>query len=462
MRVLFTLFSEAVCQNSIFLGTVLELIQKHIELGDDVYVLVDNNFTRKSTFNIKGSFYLGFKTYLRVKYALSIINFPKNNILKLKKAKIERQSLIFNDVEELKKYSLWDVDFGAGVASTIISIFREPDINTFFYKDLINKLLYSSISIYETTKKYIKEKEIDLVYFFNGRFSDNRPIYRACQNLKVDFFSYEMGSNLYSYVLFKNSWVHDIENFHNNVNEICHNNLSNTLVAKNWFKERRNGRQGRVSFVTRQIKGYLPKNFDNKKRNIVIYNSSIDEYASIIGFKNNLYKDEIDAYKSILEFFKDEKDFKFYLRVHPNLSELNNSQIKKLKEIKYNNLEIIWPESLVDSYELLFNCEKVLTFGSTIGVESCFWEKPVILLGRAFYEKLGCVYIPQNNEDLMDLIKNKLEPKKKIGALKYAYYLIYRNISYKNFNPNKSLFNGKSLIKYSLPVRLILKILSFL
>ncbi len=234
---------------------------------------------------------------------------------------------------------------------------------------------------------------------------------RACQNLKVPFVCYEMGYNNFSYILFKNNWVHSFDYINSEIS--CYwekKDINKRKIAEQWFHDRKEGFQGRFSFNKRQIKYLLPKGFNSSKKKVVIFNSSLDEYVGISEFSNSVYKDEFKVLKSIVEFFQKRDDIKFYLRIHPNLIYLNNTQIKSLKNLLSDNLEVIWPESLIDSYELMLQCDKVITFGSTTGIEACFWGRPSILIGRAFYEKLDCCYLPKDFNDLVNLIDSDLEP----------------------------------------------------
>ena len=122
--------------------------------------------------------------------------------------------------------------------------------------------------------------------------------------------------------------------------------------------------------------------------------------------------------------------------MHPNLRGLDNTQTKGVKELadKYKNLIVISPESDIDSYALLDKCDKVIVFGSTIGIEASFWNKPVILIGRAEYEDLNACYIPQDYSEIISLITDKLEPLPSVNALKYGFYEKNKGMEIRNYN----------------------------
>ena len=59
-----------------------------------------------------------------------------------------------------------------------------------------------------------------------------------------------------------------------------------------------------------------------------------------------------------------------------------------------------------------------------MGVEATFWGKPSILLGRSLYENLNACYTPKNVDELISLIEKDIPAKDRLGAIKYAYYLL--------------------------------------
>jgi hypothetical protein len=112
-----------------------------------------------------------------------------------------------------------------------------------------------------------------------------------------------------------------------------------------------------------------------------------------------------------------------------------------LYNLKSKNLTIIPPDSQISSYSLLQNCEKVLSFGSTVGIEAVFWGKPSILVGTMYYKDLGGTYNTNNHKEVIDLILARLEPKDKEPALMYGYFMKTFGIPYKYYEA-KDFFNG--------------------
>jgi hypothetical protein len=96
---------------------------------------------------------------------------------------------------------------------------------------------------------------------------------------------------------------------------------------------------------------------------------------------------------------------------------------------------VLAPESDVDTYALIENASVVVSFGSTVGIEAVYWNKPSVLLGPSFYQDLGAAYKVATHEDALDAI---LRPKlgDKEMALAYGYWANTRGEAYKYYEPD--------------------------
>lgn len=429
------------------LGTDLEIAAKHLDAGDEVHIIQcsgdlpscepNRSHTKLRCIACR---------YMRDK-GLSLINLPEQNRHELALNDFFRYLDLpdFSSIEELKSFEIDNVDIGMAVASTFISMTREYNPNLSNFKNYIHENLLMANSIYDATKYHLQQIEPDIFYLFNGRFAAIRPALRAAQDLGIKTFVHERAGVLQKYTLSEDTYPHDIE-YQKNVTKIFWDggrpNTEKEEIAKQWFEDRRSGKdQGWYSYTKSQKKRKMPDGFDASKRNIAIYNSSEDEFASVEGWQNPIYKNQIDAINAIINADTDE-NIRFYIRIHPNLKGLDNTQTRELSELKGTNLTVIPTDSKIDSYELMDACEKVITFGSTMGIESVFWGKPSILAGRSIYEDLEGCYIPTDHEELIDLINIHLNPLSNLGALKYGYYQAYAGIAYLYYAP-ESLFKGK-------------------
>jgi hypothetical protein len=126
---------------------------------------------------------------------------------------------------------------------------------------------------------------------------------------------------------------------------------------------------------------------------------------------------------------------------------LRNASTIPLRHLKAPNLEVILPESDISTYAMMRHCDRVISFGSTTGIEATYWGKPSILAGVSLYRNLGATYNPQTHEDLMTLIvAERLPPKERVGALMYGYYEQTRGERFKYFeglDVRDGLFKGE-------------------
>ena len=276
----------------------------------------------------------------------------------------------------------------------------------------------------------------DEIVVFNGRMALLRPVLRLAQSLGIQIYIHERSGDLSRYYLTRNTYPHDF-NFMKQEIELTYSNSplsedEKLAIATEWFEERSNNHpQAWISYTENQRKNLLPNTLNPQNINIAIFNSSEDEMASIQGWENPFYDNQNDGIHQIVNAFQDINGIKFFLRVHPNLTKVYNSQTKFLNEIlsKISNLEIIAPESPISTYALLDACDAAITFGSTIGIEAVYRKKTSILMGRALYEDLGGLVLPDSHSNLVDIIQTYLITKKfpkvhssKTAFIKYGFF----------------------------------------
>ena len=437
--------------------TELELMKEHIIKGDKVYVLHCKGELKSCFANFKDYKSICYSCQRRFKNGIKFMN----NKVKIINYPLENNKFynvipdVFENIEQLKLFKIGFAELGICTASSLITaINKEHLLDTIIYKDIIAREINNAYYVYLSFKELISNLKPDLVYLFNGRFSTVLPALNACEEMNINYITHERGGKIGYYTLYKNTIPHNLENISSEIKQI--KNFIPEAEYKSdgcaFFEDRRK----RIvhswwSFTKNQIYNYLPENFNNNRINITFFNTTIEEYAAIRCWKKpiRIYKDEIDAICNILDSFSTSQ-YHFYLRVHPNLTGLNNSQTQRINSLKnkYFNLTIIPAESKIDSYALMDNSNKVITFGSTTGVEACYWGIPSILLGIALYKDLDCCYIPRSHEEVINLLNNELIPKSKNEAILYGYWELNRGYKFKYFNHtdlNTVKYNDKTI-----------------
>lgn|SRR5574344_226890 len=383
-----------------------------------------------------------------LKRGLDLIGLPTENRLTIKNFIIPKFPE-FKTQEELKNYCYDEFNIGFGVYSSLMSITKDYMFSVKKYKKEIKNYLQTAYLSLKNLQDIIVEKNIKEVYFFNGRFIEYYPAILVCQKYNIDFFIHERSSSYEKYQIIKNDMFHRFERYKEEIEEFWTKEPAKNKkqkLAENWFINNRKGIDlAWYSFVKEQKKNSLPENFDFEKENIGIFNSSMDEYSAFDEFTNPIDKNDNNIIRNIVKHFKDDKNKHFYLRIHPNLKNANTTQMKELELLKkenFENLTIIAPDDIIDTYALIENCKKTIVFTSTVGIEATFWGTPSIVAGKSLYENYDCTYKAYDYETLYKLIASDLRPKSKEACYPYAYWASNFGSSYKYYQP-KGLLNGE-------------------
>lgn len=420
------------------IGVIIDEVVTSINKGDEVYWAYcqgalsscwTNRSGKKSACKLCHRMY---KEYAS-NYAKNVHMIPVNP----SSMNHKERSFSFNNPKEIRSFEYRNVKVGMSVLSTYYTFTRDLDINDFdsFCKYCI-PLLGEICDMVDYCYGLIDSINPDEIVIFNGRHFSNRFIYDICVNKGIPFKSYEVigGFNEppFKKVCFDNALPHSILLKDKKIErlwELSADTLEEKIkVADTFYNKRKSGEviADVKTYVANQEQGLLPQGFDDGKRNIAIFNSSADEFAAIGGEwdENLLFDSQYEAIKYMLE--NSSSNLHYYLRIHPNLEGVNHkAHLDLYKLSEYSNITIIMPSDKISTYSLMDKCDKIVTFGSTMGVESCYWGKPSILIGHCAYEMQNVCYIPKTKEELINLMEEKgLAPKPKEGAIKYAYYLL--------------------------------------
>lgn len=355
---------------------------------------------------------------------LSIRHFVKDNDVEFH----------YNTAEELRSIDYRGVHLGLGIISNYISMTRNlaPLINK-GSRAYFDAHLKQGARLTDALYRLIDTIKPDVVYTFNPRFEEFRPLFDICMKMGISCQVTEAvkWKGNWRKVIYDSHLPHDIHKRKERRNYCWdHYDMSDEEkieLGKSFFTKRRGGQDSgdKKIYVSNQKEGDAP-DFDNSKRNIAIMNSSEDEFASVGGDwdKLKIFKTQYEGIIYLLEHAG--KEFHFYLRVHPNLSEIPykfHTDLYKLEQ-QYDNITVIPAKSNMSTYTIMERCEKVVCFGSTMGVESVFWGVPSLLLGPSYYYYDDVAYVPKSKEELLEMLQADLKPKGNINMIKYGAYIL--------------------------------------
>ncbi len=328
------------------------------------------------------------------------------------------EKLQIDSIEQLKKIEIDGSDVGMAAVSSAFTSLRESEIDVKKHEKLLRNYLITAAITHFSANNHFDEEKPDEIVAFNGRIASVRPALRAAWKRGITTFVHESGKVSNRFFMVKNDFIHSLKGSQQMVeNAFKDSDLpleEMKRLAAEWFEERRDkNSNNQLIFVGQQESKLLPKNFSADNTNIVIFNSSEDEFVGFDEYKNPHYPNQNEGIRRMLEDLKNEPNLKFYVRIHPNLKNLQNSQVNFLENLvsEFPNLTVIAPESPIDSYYLLETCDIPIAFVSTIGIEAVYAGKTPILMGRAVYEDFGGIIKPQSHEDLIKIIKEYVKTK---------------------------------------------------
>ncbi|MBK9991779.1 MAG: hypothetical protein IPP19_13850 [Verrucomicrobia bacterium] len=416
--------------------TDLEIAQRHLELGDQVeLVLCDaelpfcqlnpNHELQRCvqcvSRNLQGASQLSAK----VPTLGLLTSLQPEDLARL--ATIPRE---FADQQALGKYFFDGFDAGMATLSSLIDFTHTLPVDTKRFATIINRALYASIASFLAFKRILAAVHYDCVYIYNGRWSMMRSAVRACEQLDVHYYTHERGADFRKFAVYRDALPHDKLYIREQIGATWANAVGHPqthALAEAFFREQRQRvEKNWFSFTKLQESGRVPMNWDRRARRLVCFTSSEFECAAISdNGVRKIYPNQAAGIRRIARLLsKLTPDTHIWVRVHPN--DNSPDAVKRWKEASANlpNATFVLPDEKVDSYSMLEGAEKVLTFGSTIGVEATFWGKPTICADYSFYDGMDAQYEVADENELMELLcRSELPPKPVENALRYGYYL---------------------------------------
>ncbi len=458
-------------------GIMPDVLQSQLDKYPDatIYYITCSNTFNVCYFNIHKQPDVCYRCKTGVKNTLELV---KGNF---KHLKIEE--LIFSEDKQKATSFFSDkpiIDFdqifgnfevGAATLSTYISRSRDRDLHD-VNQDYVKELAVNALSFYLGLQRFLEKEKIDLVYNFNGRQDYVRAVLRASLSKDIDCYNVErarFGGNIEFY---KNVLPHNIR-YKVNLVEQCWRESDLSEAEKNeiggkFFKRQKSGESIIFpSYTKGMTKEEVPGYMSNGNKNILLFNSSDDEFAALgEEYKNPFFENQNEGLEFLTAIFGERlKEYNLIIRMHPNLKGVEHEFVNKIRNLhqKHPNIFVVKPESKIDSYALMEKAYKVISFGSTTGLEANFLRKPVILLGKGIYFYSEVAYVPDNKEEIEALITSDLKPKPIKDTLKFGFYFLKGGTKaryYQESNREDGVFFKKTGIhSFTIPQRIKARII---
>lgn len=349
--------------------------------------------------------------------------------LQAKQCSPDRFGAALKDRCAVKAAHFRGVDVGLAAYSSYTGKARDLDLEGSVARSSLSKLLCTSELLTAYFFDLVQERNISRAILYNGRQNLSRPLLRVSRLLGAEAEIMEFaGQHAGCVYEFHNCLPQDLDNLWSLIEANWDQFQGDREAAANQYFEVKQlgGAINDRSYVLGQTPGRLPHGWDSTKRNIVIFNSSEDETASLGGeYDKTLYPNQTEAIARICEALVDDPHIRICLRIHPNLSIVKWGFAMRLRHLGdiYSNVTVVAPESEISTYALLDACDVAVSFGSTMSIEAAYWDRPSIVLGRCVYERTESVYVPGSHEELIALLRQpSLQPLPKIGAMKIGLF----------------------------------------
>ncbi len=464
-------------------GIMPDVLQSQLDKNPDatIYYLTCSNTFDVCYFNINRQPDVCYRCKTGVKNTLELVrgNFKHLKIEKLISSADQQKAASFYIDKPIVEYDqiFENFEVGAATLSTYISRSRDRDLNDVNQK-YVKELAGNALSFYLGLQRFLVKEKIDVVYNFNGRQDYVRAVMRASLSKDIDCYNVERASFGGNIEFYKNVLPHNIR-YKANLVDQCWRDSELTEAAKNeiggeFFIRQKSGESIIFpSYTQKMNKEEVPGYMLNGNKNIVLFNSSDDEFAALgEEYRNPFFKNQNEGLEYLNDLFGERlKNFNLIIRMHPNLAGVKHKYVEKIKELhqQYSNIFVIKAESKIDSYALMEKAHKVISFGSTTGLEANFLQKPVILLGKALYFYSEVAYIPERKDEIEALITSDLKPKPILDTLKFGFYFLKggtKSHYYQESNRGDGVFFKKKgihifTISQRIKARIIQKVFQF-
>ena len=350
----------------------------------------------------------------------------------------------FTDLAELKAIHYQGVDIGYAALSSYAHVTRDPDPDLADprVRTTLQALLTTGKLVHEAWTHVLAQERPDRIVMFNGRLAIDRPVLRLCQQRGIECHVYEITAGVDGVARFENALPHDIDYLVRDIRATWDAaGEDRGDVASAFYAMRRAGaavgqaagqsiRTNEVSYVGRQVGGWLPEGWRADAHNVVLFGSSDDEFGAIAPeWEVAVYPSQLEAVHALGRSLAG-SDTRVYFRMHPRLAGMDRPFVHAMRALigRYPNVIVVPPESPVSSYALLDAAAVVMTFRSTVTMEAIFAGKPCVTLANSYYRQLGGSYAPTTHAEVLALLRAPSSgrplppPKNPLPALQFGYW----------------------------------------
>jgi len=286
---------------------------------------------------------------------------------------------------------------GSGMGRSILQV--HPDFATPIRDDLvwprrwIRRAVESYAWVYDQTRELIQRHDLQTILVFNGRFTHDRAAAAAAEALGVNVLYYDYGG-IETYFDVTLTDLHDWDDLQERMLRMWEQwGDGRDEVAHAWFANRENRSEpGMDLFLSEQDPHHLPP-LPEGHQIVAFFSSSGDEIAELDLEWSRYFESQEGALRTLAAVVDEMPNTTLVVRTHPHMRlkpQDDRDRWVAAVEAIGRNIHVA-PESPTDSYALMRTADRVITYGSTSGIEAAYRGKPTATMGPAAYQLLGCV-----------------------------------------------------------------------
>lgn len=295
---------------------------------------------------------------------------------------------------------------GSGMGQSILQV--HPDFNTPIRDDFVwprrwvERAVRSYAWAYDQTTALIRERQLSTVVVFNGRFTHDRAAAAAADALGVQVLYYDTGGLDTDFDLTDHT-THDWDALQHRMFALWDTwGADREEIAHAWFANREDHSEPGIEvFIGIQESNHLPE-LPTGQRLVVFFSSSGDEMVEMDLDWSRYFESQEHAVRVLAQVCAELPDTTLVVRTHPHMrlkpADDRGRWIEAIESIGHNIH--IGPDSPTDSYALMRAADRVITYGSTSGIEAAYRQRPVAVMGPSAYQLLGCVTPVHSVDDL--------------------------------------------------------------
>ena len=307
-------------------------------------------------------------------------------------------------VEDISSINYENFKLGLAALNSV-SFLLQSDLKSIKYasmRHMIEETMYSGLGVYLSALKLLKRNKYEKVVLFNGRFVNDAAIAAACKRMGVPVEYHERGAkpDRFKLVPFP---VHDRKNTRKLIDEFWNKNLGNRekseKIARDFFTRRVDDPNfgGAWHSHTREFDRKMSGEELRQRLGVInqsiwtFFHSSVDEYQYIDPALKK--QTEWGTQENLVLWLAENcsKNTILIVRMHPHLMKKNPIDLNSWKALEerlnrsHAPVQFIWPQSDLNSYLLIQESKKVLSYGSTAGAEAIFLGKQSISCNESLW-----------------------------------------------------------------------------